>query len=202
MSSVLYGSPTDFSKDEESLSLSHAESTVEENVIPGSETAEEAISSRFDTMNLSVSEDDYESEDEEQTSVYAQEVASAVEEQENGVIEANNTGDDDEAGWITPSNIAKVYQKMGIRSNRSAMVSHKVACLTTDFSVQVSKFNRQIQTVTKDRTVPMCPYPWSDGFSRKSDRYWEVQHFLTSRDLSATQKSSIKKCSSPKVVPG
>ena len=45
--------------------------------------------------------------------------------------------DDDDEGWITPSNIKSVKQKMGMPESEKASVP--VGCLTTDFAMQVSK---------------------------------------------------------------
>lgn len=43
--------------------------------------------------------------------------------------------DDDEVGWITPQNIKSAYRKMGMEKEVPSR-DCKVACLTTDFSVQ------------------------------------------------------------------
>ena len=46
--------------------------------------------------------------------------------------------DDDEVGWITPQNIKSAYRKMGMEKEVPSR-DCKVACLSTDFSVQVSE---------------------------------------------------------------
>jgi len=63
--------------------------------------------------------------------------------------EANNEEDDsedeDEAGWITPSNLEEV-KKMNLNELEED-ISHlnvKVACMTSDFAMQVGKIMKQI----------------------------------------------------------
>ncbi|GAV05004.1 hypothetical protein RvY_15196 [Ramazzottius varieornatus] len=43
--------------------------------------------------------------------------------------------DDDDVGWITPQNVKSIYKKMGMEKEAPSKEC-KVACLTTDFSVQ------------------------------------------------------------------
>ena len=51
--------------------------------------------------------------------------------------ESKSDDDDDEDGWITPSNIASIKQAIGEPEMQRACVH--VACLTTDFAMQVHK---------------------------------------------------------------
>lgn len=52
--------------------------------------------------------------------------------------------DDDEEGWITPDNIAKYQEKEQILNiKKDENVNIKVACMTTDYSMQVC-YNKYI----------------------------------------------------------
>lgn len=55
-------------------------------------------------------------------------------ESDNDDDESDDDDDDDE-GWITPSNIKAVKEKMGMMDSEKTNVP--VGCLTTDFSIQV-----------------------------------------------------------------
>ena len=50
---------------------------------------------------------------------------------------ADNEIEDDNFGWITPSNISRVKKEMGHGEVDEASVDAKSACLTTDFAMQV-----------------------------------------------------------------
>ena len=58
------------------------------------------------------------------------------EEEEDEGIEDDEDDDDDE-GWITPSNISEVKERMGETGGERASVT--VGCVTTDFAMQVLK---------------------------------------------------------------
>ncbi len=50
----------------------------------------------------------------------------------------DDDNDDDDEGWITPKNISKLKKKMGFEDDMpSGEEDIKVACLTTDFAMQV-----------------------------------------------------------------
>lgn len=53
------------------------------------------------------------------------------------IPEVEENAEEDDAGWITPRNIKDVYRQMGRNQEESKKDIH-VACLTTDFSMQVS----------------------------------------------------------------
>ena len=55
-------------------------------------------------------------------------------EEEDGVGDGNN--DEDEAGWITPQNLAQACEQMGGVTEEEAQ-GLSVACVTTDFAMQV-----------------------------------------------------------------
>ena len=58
----------------------------------------------------------------------------SVEEEE----EADEDEDDDDEGWITPSNIKEKRREIDGRSAEEDEQKHvKVACMTTDFAMQV-----------------------------------------------------------------
>ena len=50
--------------------------------------------------------------------------------------EEEDAGDDDD-GWITPSNIQEVKRRMGVGAADTEEKGVSVACLTTDFAMQV-----------------------------------------------------------------
>ena len=57
-------------------------------------------------------------------------------ESEDEDSEEDDDEDDDGGGWITPSNIRNVKEKMGMPEAEKARVP--VGCLTTDFAMQVN----------------------------------------------------------------
>ncbi len=59
-----------------------------------------------------------------------------AESDEESGSDGESTSDDDDEGWITPDNIAEVKAAMGEPKSERARVP--VACLTTDFAIQVS----------------------------------------------------------------
>lgn len=52
-------------------------------------------------------------------------------------LEDDSDDDEGDGGWITPSNIKDVKRQMGDNVTRE-MTHVQVACLTTDFAIQVS----------------------------------------------------------------
>lgn len=53
--------------------------------------------------------------------------------------------DDDDDGWITPSNIKNVKEKMGMGDTEKASVT--VGCITTDFAMQVRGLLQDMGTI-------------------------------------------------------
>ena len=63
-----------------------------------------------------------------------------MEEREDSEEEEDAEGDDDDdEGWITPSNIKEVKRQMGIGVAETEQSRVSVACLTTDFAMQVKR---------------------------------------------------------------
>lgn len=84
-----------------------------------------------------------------------------LEEREDSEEEEDAEGvDDDDEGWITPSNIKEVKRQMGIGVAETEQSRVSVACLTTDFAMQVKRSMLWYQLLLTDRlcmlTVFFC----------------------------------------------
>ena len=65
--------------------------------------------------------------------------------------------DVDEGGWITPSNIKSVKEKMGYDNEEEVEYEKiKCACLTTDFAMQVLQRSKKVFQVRNRDTAAVC----------------------------------------------
>lgn len=65
--------------------------------------------------------------------------------------------DVDEGGWITPSNIRSVKEKMGYDNEEEVEYEKiKCACLTTDFAMQVVQRKKRAFQVSNRDTTAVC----------------------------------------------
>lgn len=59
---------------------------------------------------------------------------------EDGVEDDDEDNKEDSEGWITPSNLKAARRAMGVSDRQEQKKEVKVACLTTDFAMQVIIF--------------------------------------------------------------
>ena len=82
-----------------------------------------------------------------------------MEEREDSEEEEDAEGDDDDdEGWITPSNIKEVKRQMGIGVAETEQSRVSVACLTTDFAMQVKRRVLWSQWLLTDRLWMMTVF--------------------------------------------
>lgn len=95
----------------------------------------------MDTDNAAIPEDD----------ILPEDLLEEAEESEEE--EGEDAGDDDDEGWITPSNIKEVKRQMGIGVAETEQTRVSVACLTTDFAMQVKGSVLWNQRLLTDRVL-------------------------------------------------
>lgn len=75
--------------------------------------------------------------DDSQPSNHGDEVADVLSEESGDEESEDEDEDDDEEGWITPDNIGKIKEDALLKDGQLSLVSTVVACITTDFAMQV-----------------------------------------------------------------
>lgn len=80
--------------------------------------------------------------DDSQLSNHCDEVADVLsEESGDEESEEDEDDDDDEEGWITPDNIGKIKEDALLKDGQLSLEPTVVACITTDFAMQVMQPN-------------------------------------------------------------
>jgi RNA-binding protein NOB1 len=109
---------------------------LSEVVLVQDESKKEEVHSENENTNEEKNGDSGKGEDEDEEGYDTEEECDEEEEEEDESEEEED--DDDDGGWITPGNIQQVKHSM---AGNTETVQLDVACLTTDFAMQVGYIN-------------------------------------------------------------
>lgn len=107
------------------------------------------VSSDHKDCNKPVDDDDNEVKLESNFDDYQSDVEMATKKEDNLSIDNGNNSENESSaessdeGWITPSNIKQMNDKSDSKDAYSSELAIKVACVTTDFAMQVTEFHNQ-----------------------------------------------------------